>query len=96
LDDPVLNISSCVAAELVVTLKRFPGIDIPLRHLSVSEVASGARSGFCGHVDVTNAYKTKGGHTDPGGQFPWDQWFDKVRWWIGVMEANPDFKADFR
>lgn len=94
-DDAVLKISSCVAAELVHTLKLFPGIDIPLRRLTVAEIAAGRTSGFAGHLDITRAYRTAGGHTDPGDGFPWEHWFTYVRWWVAQMQANPNYKADF-
>lgn len=50
---------------------------IPFRKLTVAEVADGKTKGFCGHVDVTNAFR-KGTHVDPGGQFPWDTYLALV------------------
>jgi hypothetical protein len=53
--------------------------DIPVRKLTVSQVASGQR-GFCGHVDITYAFpQDEGSHTDPGPTFPWVQFLDMVR-----------------
>jgi hypothetical protein len=43
---------------------------IPLLRLSVKDIQVG-RSGYCGHVDISNAYH-KSDHTDPGAAFPWD------------------------
>lgn len=52
---------------------------IPVRHLTVSEVASGEK-GFCSHYDVTRAFpQDNGTHTDPGPNFPWSQFLDMVR-----------------
>lgn len=52
---------------------------IPVRHLTVSEVADGVK-GFCGHVDITYAFpQDKGTHTDPGKSFPWTQFLTYVR-----------------
>lgn len=52
--------------------------DIPAARLSVDEVRSKI-AGFCGHVDVTNAYNAGVGHVDPGQAFPWDDYLDLVR-----------------
>jgi len=43
---------------------------IPLDLLTVAEIVAGA-AGYCGHVDISNAYH-RSDHTDPGAQFPWD------------------------
>lgn len=52
---------------------------IPVRHLSPSEVASGAK-GFCSHHDITRAFPQDGGtHTDPGPNFPWSRFLGLVR-----------------
>jgi N-acetyl-anhydromuramyl-L-alanine amidase AmpD len=52
---------------------------IPVRHLTVSQVADGAK-GFCGHYDVTRAFpQDKGTHSDPGSNFPWTQFLNLVR-----------------
>lgn len=52
---------------------------IPVRHLTVAQVAAGAK-GFCGHVDVTRAFpQDNGTHTDPGPTFPWSDFLDMVR-----------------
>lgn len=53
--------------------------DIPVRHLTVSEVADGIK-GFAGHYDITRAFPGDGGtHTDPGANFPWSRFLDMVR-----------------
>lgn len=49
---------------------------LPVRRLSVDEVRSGL-FGFCGHVDVTMAYR-KSTHTDPGTAFPWEPFLAEV------------------
>lgn len=52
---------------------------IPVRHLSVAQVAAGEK-GFCGHADITKAFpQDHGTHTDPGANFPWSQFLDLVR-----------------
>ena len=65
-----LEIAALSAAEWVNKYK------IPVRKLSAAQVLNGSY-GFCGHVDVTNAYR-KSTHTDPGTNFPWDYFLDRV------------------
>jgi len=61
---------------------------IPVRHLSVAQVADGAK-GFCGHVDVTRAFpQDNGTHTDPGPNFPWSEFLDMVRDELNPQEAD--------
>lgn len=50
---------------------------IPIRRLTVAEVADGQTPGFCGHIDVTRAFR-KSTHTDPGPNFPWDHYLELV------------------
>jgi N-acetyl-anhydromuramyl-L-alanine amidase AmpD len=50
---------------------------ITIRKLSPADLIAGAR-GLCGHVDVTNAFH-KSDHTDPGPNFPWDDYIELVR-----------------
>lgn len=51
--------------------------NIPIRHLSVPELAAG-NPGFAGHIDVTNAFNKGKGHTDPGPNFPWQVYLAMV------------------
>lgn len=63
---------------------------IPVKKLSSSQVAAGVR-GFCGHVEITDAFPQDGGtHTDPGKNFPWDRFLDMVNDEMedGVSEAE--------
>ena len=59
---------------------------IPAVHLTPAQLASGAR-GIIGHIDATNAYGPRGGHTDPGPSFPWDAYIAKVRGYLGQTAA---------
>lgn len=52
--------------------------DIPIDRLFAAEIAQGHR-GIIGHVDATEAFKTPGGHTDPGKSWPWDAYIEMVR-----------------
>ncbi len=61
---------------------------IPVRHLTVAQVAAGAK-GFCGHWDITRAFpQDRGSHTDPGKNFPWSQFLDMVRAELNPQEEN--------
>lgn len=64
-------------------------LGIPAVHLTPAQVRAGGR-GFCGHIDVTNAYQVRGGHWDPGPNFPWDHYLDMVRSHMGeASQAEP-------
>lgn len=52
---------------------------IPVRHLNLNQVVDGKTKGFIGHVDATRAFPhLKGDHTDPGKNFPWKLFLEKV------------------
>lgn len=76
----MLDRSARRAAEDATELK------IPVVRLTPQQVKAGA-SGFCGHIDVTNAYQIRGGHWDPGPGFPWDRYLDLVRKYQGETTA---------
>jgi Negative regulator of beta-lactamase expression len=64
-----------VSAELVAGIcARWP---IPVVHLTPAQLLAGEH-GIIGHVDATNAFKTPGGHTDPGA-WPWTEYLDKIQ-----------------
>lgn len=69
--------------------------NIPVKKLSPSEVKAGA-AGFCGHLDVTNAYHGGKGHWDPGPNFLWSWFLDQVKHFLGrhVEEALPTMPED--
>lgn len=52
---------------------------IPVRKITPTQVRAGVK-GFCGHVDITNAFpEDKGTHTDPGRNFPWTHFLALVQ-----------------
>ena len=61
---------------------------IPIVKLSPAELKAG-RSGICGHVDQTIAYEVKGGHTDPGRNFPWIKFLDMVKAEVAALTGAP-------
>lgn len=50
---------------------------IPIVKLTPADILAG-KSGFCGHVDITVAKQVKGGHGDPGKNFPWESFLATV------------------
>lgn len=65
------------SAELVADICRRHGI--PVERLSADDLKTGKRAGICGHVDVTNGLTGGKGHRDPGPEFPWDWYLERVR-----------------
>lgn len=61
--------------------------NIPIVKLSPSDLLAGKR-GICGHVDVSNAWHQTT-HTDPGTQFPWDYYLDRVRYYYNSGSPLP-------
>lgn len=56
---------------------------LPIRRLSVPELLRGDR-GFVGHGDVSLAYG-RSTHTDPGPNFPWDEFLERVAFHRGAL-----------
>ena len=50
---------------------------IPAVKLSPADILAG-KAGFCGHNDITEAKKIAGGHSDPGPNFPWEEYLKQV------------------
>lgn len=67
-----LALSASLTADIA---KRYK---IPAVKLTPEQIVAG-QSGFCGHVDITNAFKIAGGHQDPGEQYPWDKYMALVK-----------------
>jgi hypothetical protein len=51
---------------------------IPIRKLTPTQILA-EESGFAGHVDFTRAHKVRGGHVDPGPNFPWQHFLGLVQ-----------------
>lgn len=62
------------SAELVAKL--CAKYSIPVRKLTPEDLVAGL-PGICGHVEVSKAFK-KSTHTDPGKNFPWEQYLERV------------------
>lgn len=78
----LLETSSTLAAKIAARWA------IPLRKLSVEEVRGGTAMGFCGHADVSKAFG-KTTHSDPGPNFPWDDYIALVEDAFGQPENQP-------
>lgn len=68
----MLTISAYYAAE---KCKKY---NIPVKRLSTSEIRAHKR-GIVGHLDLTNAKIDSNNHTDPGPNFPWDWYLNKIK-----------------
>lgn len=77
------------AAAVAVYCKTY---GIPPVHLTVAQVADGKTKGICGHLDVTNAFHNTGGHTDPGGNFPWTYYISRVKAHLTPVPAPAAYK----
>ena len=65
-----------LSAKLAADIAKRNGI--PIVKLTPNDVLDG-KSGFVGHNDITIAKKISGGHTDPGKNFPWDQYINLIK-----------------
>lgn len=76
--DPFSSSMLELVAKLIAALSADFGI--PLERLTTSEIANnpGAR-GVCTHHDCTIAFKTAGGHTDPGPNYPLEEVLEHAR-----------------
>ena len=61
--------------------------NIPVFRLTEGADVRGG-SGFCGHIDITNAYDVKGGHWDPVPSFPWDYYLGRVNHHRGTQTTT--------
>lgn len=59
---------------------------IPVKHLSIAELKAGQK-GIVGHRDVSAAYKETN-HTDPGPDFPWDYFLERVNHFKGTNTSG--------
>jgi N-acetyl-anhydromuramyl-L-alanine amidase AmpD len=64
------------ATSLCKSLSSLHGI--PTIHLTLPQILDGKTKGYCTHADITAAHKIVGGHTDPGPNFPMDQFLKEV------------------
>ena len=67
-----LKLSAQLSAEIA---KRYR---IPIVKLTPQDILAG-KSGFCGHHDITVAKAIAGGHTDPGVNFPWNNYIALIK-----------------
>lgn len=92
-EDDVLTQASMIAADVVVGLRRF-GINIPIVKGTTADVRNLRWSGFCGHYEVTDAFK-KSSHTDPGVGFPWHVFLPKVEFFADLLD-RAGYQPHFR
>ena len=68
----MLNLSANAAAQYCLKY------NIPVKHLSNAELKAGER-GIIGHAQATAVFKPNNGHTDPGKDYPWDHFLERVQ-----------------
>jgi N-acetyl-anhydromuramyl-L-alanine amidase AmpD len=57
----------------------------------------GKTRGFCGHIDITNAFpEDKGTHNDPGTNFPWTWLFNRIKELEGTDVATAEETWGFK
>mgnify|MGYP001827988446 FL=1 len=56
---------------------------IPFRILSARETANRSMRGITSHLNSTRGWGVRGGHTDPGDNFPWDYFAERIQAHIG-------------
>lgn len=76
-----------LSAQLVAGICRRHGIAI--QRLTADDLKNGKRNGICGHIDVTNAFTDGKGHWDPGPNFPWDSYLERVRFHLEGTAYEP-------
>lgn len=75
--------------------KRCKALSIPIRKITPAQlreaVLSGdpSKGGICSHKDITDAVPVYGGHYDPGPNFPWDYYIDRVLFFAGGATPTP-------
>lgn len=51
---------------------------LPVYRPSLEEIRGKTARGICGHWDITKAFNVKGGHSDPGFNFPWNEYLHSI------------------
>lgn len=74
--NPYSTAQLALSASLTADIAKRHGI--PAVKLTPAQIVAG-QSGFCGHADITAAFKIAGGHTDPGANFPWASYIQAVK-----------------
>src|ERR1044072_280246 len=78
----------CVSIRAKYGAARFPAV-----RRTAAQVRAGV-NGFCGHVDITNAFpEDNGTHTDPGPNFPWAWLFRRINELENGVNLDSDDKA---
>jgi N-acetyl-anhydromuramyl-L-alanine amidase AmpD len=67
---------------------------LPPIHLTNDELAEG-KEGIIGHKQATDVYK-EGTHWDPGPDFPWDYFINRVKEYIKLKTGSPSDEDESR
>lgn len=84
------------SAELVADLCR--RYQIPVRKVSPEDLKAGGerRRGICGHIDVTTGLTGGRGHWDPGPNFPWADFLERVQVHLQNSDATKTVELEPR
>jgi N-acetyl-anhydromuramyl-L-alanine amidase AmpD len=63
--------------------------DIPRVHLTDAQLKNG-KKGIIGHYQATKVYPPNAGHTDPGPNFPWDFFIERVEFHYTARKKKLD------
>lgn len=67
--------------------KRCVELGIPIRKIDAAQLRLAIQTndpsigGLCGHIEITQAAGIAGGHWDPGPNFPWDYYIERVQYY---------------
>lgn len=75
-----------LSAKLVADICR--RYDIPAKRLTPEDLLKEGATGICGHVDCTKATGV-GSHWDPGSNFPFDWYIDRVNAALNIVIEHP-------
>lgn len=78
----MLDLSAQLCAKVLMPKFGIHAVRLTARDLRAIAAGASQATGFCTHADVTAAFKTPGGHDDPGPGFPFDEYLAIVKGYL--------------